>query len=198
MMTGCVPYMASAEWYGLYMRQLLTGAGESEAITAATSSLHMKPRDMARTMIAGVRDGLERQPSIRLSVPIEGGTSAVKRLSCERWRISDHGRWQATHLGALEAAYASAPYFAHLFPEISDAISKAFPGDFCNLTLRLHATVVRMLHAADTLPHLRMLLHDDAGLAAGLRRDNYAGSDKDLSFLHVIFHKGPTAIFGLT
>ncbi len=198
MMTGCVPYLASAEWYGLYMRRLLDGADEREAISAATASMRLNPRDMARTMIAGVRDGLKRQPSIRLSVPIEGGASAVKRLPCGRWRISDHGRWQAMHLGALEAAYASAPYFAHLFPEISATLQNAFPGDFSNLTLRLHEIIMRMLHAEETLPHLRMLLHDSPELAAGLRRDNYAASDKDLSFLHVIFHKGPSAIFGLT
>lgn len=198
MMTGCVPYMASAEWYGLYMRQLFAGVGEREARAAATDSLHMKPRDMARTMIAGVRDGSERQPSIRLSIPIEGGASAVKRLPADCWHISDHGRWQAMHLGALEAAYASTPYFAHLFPQIAATIRDACPGVFSDVTLRLHETVLEFLHLGETLASLRSLRHDNPELAAGLRRDNYAASDKDLSFLHVIFHKGPSAIFGLT
>ncbi len=72
---------------------------------------------------------------VLLTVPVEGGSRSLKRLehACggraeaqadlRSPRISLHGDWPRVHLGALEAVYGRAPFFAHYFPAVSGIIA---------------------------------------------------------------------------
>lgn len=103
----------------------------------------ISPRSLARTTIAGDRI---------LSVPVEGGASALKRHGariCDL-SISDHGRWRQEHLGAWQAAYRKTPYFSFLFPEIENAYLTASHGSLLYFNRELLHIALRFLDIEGT------------------------------------------------
>ena len=94
----------------------------------ALKSSELPHRELMRTHIAvagGVLPSEEDGDSysgMRLSVPVVGGTSAIKHTSPLSWQLSDHGRWEEVHLRGIEASYGKTPYFAHFFPQLKELI----------------------------------------------------------------------------
>lgn len=130
---------------------------------------------------------------LTLTVPVEGGRDTLKRLRSARALtldvgISDHGRWQHRHLGALEATYGRAPFFGHYFDEAARIIT----GDYATLG-EMNAAIDAMLRRRlDIDRYLRMEL-PAAAIAEARRLQTDA--DPRLSMLHYLFTLGPEAIF---
>lgn len=174
------------------MAARLGGAGHTEAWREALRG--EAPRELARTIV----DGARGQKPLRLSVAIAGGSGVVKRGHPERWRLSGHGRWRAMHLGALEAAYSSAPFFPHLFPELRDILLSAPDGSsFSILTARLADACLRLIDAETLIPELRKLREADPERFRILAEEKSRGTYAEKAFADVIFRKGAESIFAL-
>ena len=57
----------------------------------------------------------------RLSVPVERKSKEIRNI-----RISYSENWSKDHLKALESAYANAPYFEVLFPDVKALLQQRF------------------------------------------------------------------------
>ncbi|MDE6342830.1 MAG: WbqC family protein [Muribaculaceae bacterium] len=173
-MTGIQPspYLASTIW----MRS--RGKGMS-----------LQGRDYTRTLV-----GSNRAEGQVLTVPVEGGSSAVKRGPVSSLRVSGHGDWPRIHLGALEAAYGKEPYFAHLFPEIAEVIAD-YPESLTELNGRLLGVMLSFAGYADEIEHLRSLRLRHPLRVAGIAGRLEAGCDISHSYLEPLFRFGRDAIF---
>lgn len=173
-MTGIQPspYLASTAW----MRS--QGKG-----------MTLQGRDYTRTLIESNRDGGQV-----LTVPVEGGSSAVKRGPVSGLRVSAHGDWPRIHLGALEASYGKEPYFAHLFPEIAEVIS-GYPESLIELNGRLLGVMLSFAGYADEIGLLRSLRDRNPMRVAGITGRLEAGCDISHSYLEPLFRFGRDAIF---
>ncbi len=154
-----------------------------------------RPRDLARAIVGGAQG----QPPLRLSVAIEGGSSRVKRGHPEEWLLSDHGRWRQMHLGALDAAYGSTPFFRYFIPEIEDAFNSVNAGDsFSQFTSRLFHSTIGKIIDQDVIDSLRRLRSEQRDFYQKLTEEKKEEEIDDLAFIDVIFRKGPEAIFSIT
>lgn len=184
-----IPYLASAEWYGVWICRMIEGFDETVAASEATSATILKPRELCRTCIAAPGG------TVLLSVPVAGGASAVKRGPAEALRISEHGDWPRIHLGALETAYSRTPFYPHLMPLLRDAVTGH--GEMLrDFNLTLHRILCRF-SGIDRISEFRtaVINADDrliqtAGEAAG----NLRGG---LSLVDMTFRYGPHTIFAL-
>ncbi len=168
----------------------LEGRSESEALRRIVADL--RPRDLARTLIAGAAG----QAPLRLSVAIEGGSSTVKRGHPQRWLLSDHGRWRQMHLGALEAAYGTSPFYRYFSPDIAavfDSVGEGYP--FGHFTSRLFDLTVRRILDDDVIYSLRRLRLERPDFHEKLTEEKKETEIDDLAFIDVIFRKGPESIF---
>ncbi len=183
------PYLASSDFYSRWLRLRILGESDAEAVGKAVAELGMRPRDLARTRVAGGG----KQPPLSLSVPIQGGASVVKRRHADLWNISMHGRWQSIHLGALEAAYSATPYYPHLIPQISSLIRSAGEGDnFYQLSAGLHNVISDFLGIDTLLPELQ------SGISPRWKDAAPAGdSISEISMLDSLFRYGKRALFTL-
>ncbi|NCF54022.1 MAG: hypothetical protein GWP31_05075 [Bacteroidetes bacterium] len=58
---------------------------------------------------------------LKLSIPVERKCKAIKKV-----RISYSENWTKDHLKAIESAYANAPYFEVLFPDVKAVLQERF------------------------------------------------------------------------
>lgn len=175
-----------------YLHRRLRDESRDDAWRLTLGSL--RPREWSRREVAGAHG----QSPVLLTVPIEGGSSVVKRAHPGQWTLSDHGRWRMMHLGALEAAYGTTPFFEHFYPGIHRVLSEAGQGmSFHDFTLRLYEAVEDNLRMEPLIDYLlgmdqacrqRIIL-----LSSEKKITGYA----DLAFLDVIFRKGQESIFTL-
>lgn len=147
----------------------------------------MAPRERTRTPIAG---------GLLLTVPIAGGSGAVKRTAPESWMLSDHGRWTHLHFEALRAAYGRSPYFAHLALRL-EPLYAAPPRGFREFAGRLEAEMLAFMQFGQSWPRLMALRQSDPELFEALRREKAAQVDPALSVFDALFRLGPEAIFTL-
>ena len=112
-----VPYLPSQKWMSEWIEHRLAGKSAVEAAVIADRCIDR--RQMGRTLISGA-NGTQL-----LTIPVTGGASVWKRRNLNDVEISQHGNWQHTHLGAIEAAYARTPYFDTLFDALKPLYSKA-------------------------------------------------------------------------
>lgn len=159
-----IPYCAPLAWY------MARAAGCAQA----TPVTHPN-----RCLIAG---------PLTLTVPVAGGSRAIKRLPWRELEVSDHGRWQHVHLGALDAAYGRTPYFIHYFPAV-EAVISATPRRLADLCAAVDAAVAAALRIDRLAPELST----PAALRRG--RELLPLADPALSILDPLFRLGPEAIF---
>lgn len=186
------PYMASTEWYSAYLQGRLKGYSDSESTALANSSVetYRNRKNLFRTKIAGAHG----QPPMLLSVPIlrgsrKGGNSGSPELS-------QHGRWQAIHIGAIKAGYGGSPFFLHIYP-LLESILKNRDGEFTTMSEELHQTVLRSLALEENIEGLRVLESEDSGRLRQLKKDKSKGVIQEMSIFDVIFRKGREALFSL-
>lgn len=184
-----VPFAPSAAWYVAYISSMLSGADETQAIALANRGL-VSGKDFARCDIAGAS---ARQT---LSLPVEGGSSRLKRKDFARFAVlSEHGRWRETHAGALSAAYGRTPFFTHLFPDFEKIYSDREITTLAAFNLAVFNVTTRTLGIPSIIETLRED-HTDALREAIM--EIKAEIDPSLSIFDALFRLGKTSLLGLT
>lgn len=100
-------YFPPIEW--------MAQAVQSSGIVLEANEHFQKQSYRSRMHIAGP-NGMQR-----LSVPVERKSKDIKSI-----RISYNENWSKDHLKALESAYANAPYFEVLFPDVKALLQERF------------------------------------------------------------------------
>ena len=90
-------------------------AVQSSGIILEANEYFQKQTYRSRMHIAGP-NGMQR-----LSVPVDRKSKEIKRI-----RISYSENWSKDHLKAIESAYANAPYFEVLFPDVQALLQQRF------------------------------------------------------------------------
>lgn len=199
--TDVIPYLPDFYIWHRYIQSLLdrfrqnpTDSVDLSPVKFLPSDAGVKPRDVARTTVAGARNS----SPVRLSVAIEGGSSVVKRGKYDEWKISDHGRWRQMHLGAIEAAYGSTPYFRHLYPVLAEIIMSAEAGTpFTVLTDSLHTACLKFLEFHEIIPEILRLSEVNPEKFRKIATEYNISADTNIAFLDVIFKMGKDSIFTL-
>lgn len=175
-----LPFAASAEYYSRYLASRLAGDD---------SLPEVKGKDRVRTLIAGGQ---------RLSLPVEGGGAVIKRRDADDAMLSDHGRWQDVHLGALKAVYGRTPFFIHLFPEIEEIYRNKSEGKVADFTSALHEMIGRWLGFDEAfLCQLQSFCRENPERLQKWK-ERYEGKvDPALSVLDLLFHYGKEAVIAL-
>lgn len=133
---------------------------------------------------------------IVLRVPVEGGRKVLERLGPGQVMVSGHGRWQAEHLGAVNALWSRTAYYDHLRPRLEEAYAGAVGRPLAELCLRLHTIQMELLGVPGTQAAFEALRQSDPALAAGLRSDTLRRCPcTDGPLLGLLMHLGPDAIF---
>lgn len=167
-----IPYAASLGFY----------RAEAEAVKDARRS-----PNRGRFM----RIGSEEEPTA-LTVPVEGGLKSFRHglRRYDELTISDHGKWQHVHLGALDALYGRAPYFHHYFPLLESLLRHA-PRRLADLNRGVDDIISRALH----IDSYRSLIANPTAAVAEEARMLRGDSDSSLSMVHYLMQMGPEAIF---
>lgn len=149
----------------------------------------LKTRDYTRTLIES-----NSPEGMVLTVPVVGGSSAVKRLGPDQLQISGHGDWTRIHLGAIEAAYGKEPYFQHLFPDIATLIC-GYPQQLAQLNVLLLTAMLEFVGYKDGLKDINEFKEKNPGRMADIAARLESGINPEHSFLEPLFRFGRDAIF---
>ena len=169
---GPPPYLASTVW-----------------LQGKVGPRQLKTRDYTRALIES-----NSPTGMVLTVPVAGGSSAVKRLIPAMLEVSDHGDWTRIHLGAIEAAYGREPYFQHFFPEIADDIVH-YPQHLARLNVLLVEKMLNFIGYDEAIEDIRNLRTANQQRCAAIANRLESKIDPAHSFLEAIFRLGPDAIF---
>ncbi len=134
---------------------------------------------------------------LTLTVPVAGGSAALKRLPPEALEISQHGRWQHTHLGALEAQLGRTPFWRHLEPSVAPLIAGA-SGSLLELNEALSEALNDFLDLRALLPELREMREAAPERVEAISRRLTAGFDPCRPLLVLAALHGRDAIFALS
>ena len=192
-------YLPSTTLYARWLHYRLVGKSDAEAWECVRDEQRLRPRDYARTSVAGGGN----QPPILLSVPILGGASVTKKGRVGEWKVSLHGRWPAIHTGALEAAYSTTPYYSHLISGIAPILKNIEEGTpFLTFTSALHESISDFMDIESLLPQLRDVTGDNkkipqAWIEASGNDTIRTGFNPEISFIEPLFRHGRAAIFTL-
>lgn len=166
------PYLASTDW--------MRGKADTASLSA---------RAFTRTVIES-----NRPEGMTLTVPVTGGSSAVKRLSPDRLTVSGHGDWTRIHIGAIEAAYGREPYFQHLFPDIADVISD-YPHSLMELNTTILQRMLDFIGYKENIEEIRKFQRTNPQRCADITARLVAMIDPRHSFIEPLFRLGPDTIF---
>lgn len=166
------PYLASTLW-----------------LQGRVNHKQLKTRDFTRTLIDS-----NSSEGIVLTVPIVGGSSAVKRLMPEDLEVSAHGCWTRIHLGAIEAAYGREPYFQHLFPQIAEVV-ECCPQQLARLNVLLYEKMMEFLDYSATIGDVRKLRESNPERCADITRRLEAKINTAHSYIESLMRFGRDAIF---
>jgi hypothetical protein len=144
---------------------------------------------------------------VKLTVPVLMGS--FHKIQLKEVRIDYSRRWQAVHIGAIESAYRSAPYFIYYYDKIRDEImsGKEFLIDLNEslLNLLLGMLSLKTCHTCtSSFEHPEGLMHDHRYSVSPKIRSSYCmkhyqkvfQSDaeiKGLSIIDLLFNTGPEA-----
>lgn len=104
------PYMASAQWYAVWLKSISNGMNEIDAIQTANRVNGIERKELVRCRIM-----TGKGESLLLSMAVEGGSRKLREINKEQGlSLSAHGNWRKNHLGALEALYGKTPFYEHI------------------------------------------------------------------------------------
>ncbi len=149
----------------------------------------LKTREFTRTLIDSNRD-----EGMTLTVPVVGGSSAVKRQKPSELRISGHGDWTRIHLGAIEAAYGKEPYFQHLFPQIASIIS-CYPQQLAEMNVLLMSAMFEFMNFKETAAELETFRNSFPKRFAEIKERLVRKINTEHTFLEPLFRFGRDSIF---
>ena len=178
-----IPFAASASRYSEWLRALMDEGAEVPFPS-------VRGKEQARVEIA---------PGMVLSVPVSGGASILKRRDCSEVMISDHGRWQEVHLGALKAVFGKTPYFQHIYPEIENIYRKYGEGRLEDFNLTLHRLVIHWLGADDeeSIESLLTMSQERRLLIKRIGEERKKEIDMNHSIFGALFRLGRESLFAL-
>lgn len=185
-----IPYLPSARWYAVWLLRRVEGYDAETAAKHADKTLRIDSRDLCRALI--VKSDNER---IMLSVPIEGGSSKVKRLPFDALLISEHGNWEHTHIHTMRTILGRYPYSAHFLPVIEDIITN-HPPRLSEMNLQLHDAVMKVTDLENLLPGGARLLATNPTRIRELAEGREMLS-ADACILQLIVNYGRESIFPL-
>lgn len=187
------PYLPSLSWMEAWVNASAKGEKDAEACRKANGLCRLKPRDYSRGKIA---------EGYTIGIPIEGGSSAIKKLPAEMLRVAEHGRWRQVHLGAFTAQFGKAPYFDYLYPSIREAVEEPLDDTLLSaITVRIHRKVTEMLRIGEVNESLRdadektLTLIVERGME--LRKKWEIESHPGRAFLPLAMQLGPESLLPL-
>ena len=180
------PYFGDVRWWRQYLEVLPDGV---------RAMPEMPRRELTRCRLTAAG----REP-LMLSIPIQGGATAVKRQTPDEWLLSDHGRWQSVHTGALEAFYGRTPYYRHLADRLIPLIAEVRTGDChaekaCMLTEEIHKVIAGMLGIDRLAGEIRHRCAENPDLWRARREMLERRYDDSDCILQPLTDCGPEAIF---
>ena len=182
------PYLASVSWYAHWLKARLDGLSGDEASIEANKGTNVSSKDFARCRIKG-----QSNPTL-LTLPVEGGSSRLKRTSgIPRLKLSEHGNWRHSHMGALNAAYGRSPYFQHFMPILADVYNSG-ESSLKDFNERIHSAVVEMLFG-DMDQTTAPLSIRDAAKERG--KEIASGINPDISVIDLLMTHGRESLLPL-
>jgi len=176
-----IPFAARASYYLFSLSSDACSSEEREEIEGR--------KEAARSAIAG---------GLVLSVPLEGGASVLKRRSSRPIMISQHGRWQDVHLGALRAAYGRTPFFPYLFPRIEEIYREKSEGPLADFNSALHDLAVEWLGLREGIKEeLRKMKKENPDRFSEITGAIGAKINMEYSIFDTLFRLGKESVFGL-
>lgn len=168
------PYLPSLEWW----------------MQRHNGSAAFSRRELMRCLI---RSNQGDEP-LRLSVPIAGGSSSIKRLNPEEWILSEHDRWNHRHIHALHTAYSRTPYFSHYFPALEEILLNP-PRKASGLCLLTDRCIRHALHYDSLRQEMDEFKKKHPKLVENTINDLRPRISEKLSIVDALFRLGPDTIF---
>lgn len=199
------PLFASGNWWRIFVRLLLGGLAEGEAIAGANARCGLPPRCWMRLSLA---DGAV------LSLPVAGGASALKNRRPDTWVMAREAEreWRKAQ-ATIVTLYGKAPY-CHLL--IGGLLGSTDPSDVAGmkagaLCMAAFDAVIDALglRDAELIDRMRRIveakdtaIQDVTGMHEAMRMHDvireYDGKfHPELSILDALLRLGPDAIFPL-
>lgn len=167
-----IPYLPSMKW-----------------LLDADRHGNMPTREYTRTRVSS-----NSPEGMMLTVPVVGGSSAVKRLHPEELEVSGHGDWTRIHLGAIDAAYGKEPYFQHFFPGIAEVIRR-YPVRLADMNRKLFAGMLDEICYRATSEDVESFRKANPQRYDNIRRRMLTKIDICNSWIEAIFRLGPDLAF---
>lgn len=193
------PYLASYHWYRLWAQASMRGLDDAGACTEAARQLALPCREFSRARV----DGAAGRGEVMISVPLVGGASVAKRSLRPDTEISDHGRWNHVHAGAMESAYARTPYAPYWLDGMMSMILD-YPRYMVDLNFCLHNAVLNAMDARRMLPVIASMQADNPDLLCAardlgqrIRHTIEAGQYGSRSILGALMRYGPDTLLAL-
>lgn len=190
-----LPYWGSGRWYASWLESRLGGEGDAGAVRLANASEEAAGagRIATRTLIGSPGGPL------RLSVPLVGGASALKRAGSSRLIVSGHGNWSHVHMSAFSTAYSRTPFWIHYHPALLRIYDSPQDKPLDLLCAGIHDFVRSVLFPDSLIESLRVRIADPdiRDLLAKTAAERAAGTDMTLSVIDLMMRFGPEAIFVL-
>lgn len=208
------PLYPPGEWWRIYLNHLLNTREPTDGvglIKQTNRDSGLKSREWMRFTATPPEAKIGTPKSIVLSLPVEGGASALKNRHPDSWKLASEGRRESRKIiSTLETLYGRTPYF-HL---LSDQLLACFPAAQDKDFIEIHASLLCIEAFRKVEKVLRL---DDNNLITELK-DGLERNDTRLktvaeetrrkllsadpqnpspSILDALFRIGPDAIFAL-
>ncbi len=158
------PFSLTPDWVGAWLRGATPPAVEGKALAHC------------------------RLSTGRLTVPVEGGASVLKRRGADPV-LSEHGKWRREHLGAWNAAYGRTPFFPYLMPQIEEVYRRSEGMTLGEFTAALLDVAVSWIEPE--------VLRADGEMIQAVRTETDVKVDRSLSIFDAIFRLGKESAFAL-
>ena len=189
-MVSFPPYLASAGWYGRWLRSTLSSGATFSAISEANLHLHDN-RELARTSILTPEGNM-----LTLSVAMEGGGRKLRSLRHDAlFPLSEHGNWRKNHVMAIESAYGKKPFFLFAAPSLHDVIADRRITDLNHLSCSLHYSITTLLLGNLNIDDLHEISRSH--MLSQRSKEIAKEIKEDISVIDAIMNLGPEAILGI-
>lgn len=182
------PLFAPGEWWRLYLRGRMEGRRESDSIEEANRLCGMRARDWMRFRL---------KDDTVISMPVEGGASALKNYPPAGWSLSKEATREARKGDATIATlYGSTPFHHLLAPELSlsDCIAQAEASAVCR---KAFEKVARILNIYDDTLLISASDNANREILKLKKEDIDSAFSPQLSILDAVMRHGPETIFAL-
>lgn len=192
MESAVIPYWAATGWYRQWLLSRLSGCDEQTAVRhACTMNPSADNRALTRTRFETAGD--------IFSVPVSGGSSALKRETARQLIVSGHGNWSQRHFRTLATVYGRSPYFPHFAARLREIYQQAEGRLFADFSRSIHKLILQTVLPEGVAESFNtgMADHDKSRVLQQrcFAMSRHCGDDTPVCSL--LFTYGPEAIFPL-